>query len=74
MVMRSISWFRPSTLLRKRGADDLEMGMGMRMVLGIGDCKHNNKHTNKATKTGRQQQLALIPHTQAKKKQKHDDS
>lgn len=39
MVMRSISWLRPSTLLRKRGADDLDMGMGIRMVLGIGDCK-----------------------------------
>lgn len=39
MVMRSISWLRPSTLLRKRGADDLDIGMGIRMVLGIGDCK-----------------------------------
>lgn len=39
MMMRSISWLRPSTLLRKRGADDLDIGMGIRMVLGIGDCK-----------------------------------
>lgn len=39
MVMRSISWLRPSTLLRKRGAEDLDIGMGIRMVLGIGDCK-----------------------------------
>lgn len=39
MVMRSISWFRPSTLLRNRGADDFEMGMGIRMVLGIDDCR-----------------------------------
>lgn len=35
MMMRSISWFRPSTLLRKRGAEDLDIGMGIRMVLGI---------------------------------------
>lgn len=39
MVMRSISWFRPSMLLRNRGADDFEMGMGIRMVLGIGDYR-----------------------------------
>lgn len=38
MMMRSISWFRPSTLFRKRGADDLDIGMGIRMALGIGDC------------------------------------
>lgn len=43
MVMRSISWFRPSTLLRNRGADDLEMGMGIRMVLGIGDYRKNRQ-------------------------------
>lgn len=53
MVMRSISWLRPSTLLRKRGADDLDIGMGIRMVLGIGDCK---------TQTHRWLQLMFILH------------
>lgn len=47
MVMRSISWLRPSTLLRKRGADDLDIGMGIRMVLGIGDCTtQTHTHTD----------------------------
>lgn len=56
MVMRSISWFRPSTLLRNRGADDFEMGMGISMVLGIGDYR----------KTGRRQQLVFMPHTRTR--------
>lgn len=45
-MMRSISWLRPSTLFRKRGADDLDIGMGIRMVLGIGDCKTHKTQTH----------------------------
>ncbi len=37
MMMRSISWLSPSMLLRNLGGVDLEMGMGIRMVLGIWD-------------------------------------
>lgn len=37
MMMRSISWLSPSMLFRNLGGVDLEMGMGIRMVLGIWD-------------------------------------
>lgn len=56
MVMRSISWLRPSTLLRKRGADDLDIGMGIRMVLGIGDCKTGDTERAAVTKTSFQKE------------------
>ncbi len=36
IMMRSISWFSPSTLFRKRETEDLEMGIEIRTLFGIG--------------------------------------